>query len=515
MSGRVPSLPVEIIAQILEDADSPATLYNAALSSRQWYDIAVPYLYRRIDIDSRDRHPNGILKRFLLLFLRRPELAAHVRHFSIRPAWEDSRPGGRTTPLKQSLEEALSNAEDLEVEIRDAVARASHSDEEHVNWLEEIEVEDTTLALLLPLFTRLETLDLEYTFTSCVERMLQRAGQREKPFDSQPAFVSLHSLLWAHSDNKYGGEFAVGPFLFPSIQTVYLHRVGSGDDDAPDKNLACVGQGTSQCTHLELKDCRLNVGDTKTLLSIPKRLKTFIYEVSGGHLSYCSVSFPALRDALEVHKDTLEDLWIDIVHDGILWVEEMDDTLPFTSLQNFSRLRRLRIAPDFVFGTQSEGVDRRHDRNKRLLDLLPPSIEVLHITHGDEYGIMLDGFRAEDNLSTVYDGLELVLSNKSALPLLQKIILDTSLPTIRKQPHGSRLTSLQQTARSIDVQFLLRDNHGDKKFEDYQARIERKWGMDAIVEWKPCGSLLNSVPIYESIELQQLQQSNYRGISVN
>ena len=507
----LPSLPVELVSHILAKVKSRETLKNATLCSKAFHDIAIPHLYDCVNIHAdvnNDDELHAIIRKSTIHFLRNPALAAHVRHFSIRPAFEDDLLNYQNPP-KQSLDEILAASTDLEDEIKEAIKEASHSDEEHAKWLEDNKCDDALLALLLPLFTKVETLDIEEPISpQYVDRMLQRAGRKEKPFDKKPAFKRLHSFTWVHNDNTCGGSFASGPFMFPSVTSMYFHRMASSDeDDEPESGLKEIEYGASSCTHLELADCRLNDADTRILLAIPKELKSFIYEFGWGHLAYCNISFQTLRTALEQHKDSLEDLAIDFGFDGIEWIEP-DVTLPMKSFSEFSKLRKIRIAPDFVFGvttaeqeaSPTETLGRRYER---LLDFLPPTIEYLNISHGNDFKISMDGTSHEmpDKISTLYKAIEHIFLNKETIPELKKIVLDTSLSRIKED--GDRLTELLKLADSIGLELVIQNNWGDKKWGMYGERVERKWGFDEDIVWQDCSSGCHARPIFEVFELQR------------
>ena len=218
MSQSLTSLPTELVSRIFSHA-TKETLKNAVLCSRDWYEIVVPHLYHRLQITTEDTAPNA-LQALTALILRKPELGAHVRHFIVRPAFDDNGPYREEATAKESISETLTQAKDLDAPIKDAIKTTSHSDDEHARWLEDINCEDALLAVLIPLFKRLETLDLEVGISPYyVPRTLWRIGRGEKPFDEQPTLTRLHSILWAHNDNKYGGSKYTSSSQF--IGTVY------------------------------------------------------------------------------------------------------------------------------------------------------------------------------------------------------------------------------------------------------------------------------------------------------
>ncbi|KAF2738063.1 hypothetical protein EJ04DRAFT_574049 [Polyplosphaeria fusca] len=484
--AAVPSLPVELTSRILELVDSKSTLLNAALCSQQWYDIATPHLYNHVHLAGDDSE--GAVTAAVKLFLRKPDLAAYVHHLAVRPAIDNG-------PIDQNenitLSEALAQAGDLDDMFKDAIAHDSRCDKDQIRLLNNARNADGLLALLIPRLSNLETLDLETPISpGCVQRMLQFAGANEERFAEEPALAHLHSLVWVYDDNKYGGNIIANPLLLPSMRSLFLHRIGSGDEEV-DEELQNIGHGTSACTHIEMKDCRFNDTDIKNYIAAPKRLSTFIYELGWGHLSYCSPSFAAIRDALECQKDSLEDLWLDYGFDGIEWyAEDTNENDAMKSIRHFSQLKRLRIAGNFVFGaSESAENEEEQTRCRRLQEFLPPSLEILHFTHGDDQGEML------------YKALEHVLEECNIrTPKLREVVLDTSLPRIKDD--GLRLASILRLAESANVNFKLVNNWGDQKYQMYDQRVEHKWGMDEDLEWAECTSGCNSIPIFETVDLQ-------------
>jgi hypothetical protein len=496
MSSPIPELPVELIANIFEHTDPrclKTTLKNAALVSKKWHNIAIPFLYRRIDINTLSlefpRNKPSKLRTLTALFLRNPDLANYVRHFSLRPRWNSGNPHDRKT--ERSLEELRARVADTE--IANAIADASHSDKEQAIWLEQWQTEDSLLALLLPCLTKLETLDLGFDKfrASFVERMLHRAAQRRKPFDKRPAFERLHSFVFPYWDSHHGGHLTGIPFTLPSVRSVFFHGICSGeyvDDPAGDKverGFTRIKPRTSSCTHLELKQCRLSPPDLKAILSLPIALKTFIYKVGWGYLAWCRNSFTALREALDSQKATLETLELNFVTGIQWWPPEMDETSPMASLREFPVLKRLRVAPDFVFGTASEAGGRRY---KRLLEFLPSGLEVLHIAHGDKFASMIvpDNMQEvpqEENLDTLYRGVVHVYENKEAIvPSLSKVVFDSVGTNITGD--WGQFARIFELAEATKVPFILRVPHTQSK--PFPSHGEAStWGWDRSIKWMP------------------------------
>ncbi|KAF2187135.1 hypothetical protein K469DRAFT_686334 [Zopfia rhizophila CBS 207.26] len=285
---------------------------------------------------------------------------------------------------KHSVKEALALRSDLKDEIKAAIKDVSHSDEEDAKWLEKME--DSP----------------EY-----VPRMLWRMGRGEKPYDSQPALTHLHSIVWAHDDNKYEGSLAAGCFAIPSVRAVYLHRMSSYDDSSTaDKRLSMIEHGSSACAHTEMHDCRLNEADIG------------------------NTDFGVIRDALQAHHEDLEDFWLDYGLEGIEWLEEVDNIAPMWTFKDFSKLRRFRIAPDFIFGANPSQVEEQ-DRDKWLLDFLPSSIKIIQLAHCDEYREIL--FKALEHL---------LVNNHTRVPSLSEMTLEITVLAISSLRFSGLLIAL-------------------------------------------------------------------------
>jgi hypothetical protein len=495
----VPSLPVELISRILEVLDSKTTLFNAALCSKQWYDVAAPHMYCSLQLaGTQDTYEptspslmssTGSIEAALKLFLRKPHLGAYVRHLAVRPAFHDGDIGQENKDL--TLEEARRRAKDLDTLIQDAVAHDAPSEKDHAKLLNRALCTDGLLALLIPRLPKLETLDLEIPISpGFVQDLLDCAGTKKAPFETEPVLTHLHSIVWAHDDNKYGGSMLASPLLLPSLKSLFLHRIGT-NMDGPNTQLASIERQTSACTHLEFKDCRFCEEDIKNYLSVPRQLSTFVYEVGWGHLAYCSTSFTALRDGLECQKDHLENLWLDYGFDGIEWMDDLDEHAPMKSMKSFSKLKHLRIAGDYVFGGNlSEEEAAAEDRRRMLPDFLPATLETLHITHGDEHSELL------------YRAFDYVIEEKEVqrVPGLRTITLDTSLLRIKED--GARLAGIIRQAQRAGIEFRLINNWGDQKWKMYDKRVESKWGFNEDIEWMECNSGCHKQPPFEVVDLQ-------------
>ncbi|OCK95640.1 uncharacterized protein K441DRAFT_658354 [Cenococcum geophilum 1.58] len=492
MGGEVPYLAVELISRILESCTSKATVAVAARCSRQWYDIAMPLLYHRVNINNPQSYElrKSYLKSLAVLFLSKPNIAAHVRHFSLRPGFSDG------PEWKSGVE--LNGDGDwdsaLLEKIQEAIASISCSDEERATWLKEADCDDTFLALLLPTLPNLVSLDLMGPiYAKYMERMLWRFGTGA---ERGSAFTNLKSLFWTYEQamcTPTGAIINPGIFAMPFIKRIYLHQVHGGYGDEVDERLAQFSPRTSTCTHLELRDCRFHPSDVQNLFLMPKALSTFIYDIGRDQLYYCTVSFSTIRQGLEHHKETLEELCLDYYHGGIeLEPGMLDDPSPMTPLNEFLRLKRLKIAPVFILG-MSLPPETAHaaDQYLRILDFLPKSIKQLQLTHCEE----------PDNLQILLDALANILIKKvTHVPTLHQIIVEIDFSIVEKL--ADEFARILKLAEDVGTNIVLLNNFGCSEDKGRSKRVERKWGFDEDIEWKECYEFVNYRPIYEAIDVQ-------------
>lgn len=484
MGGEVPYLAVELISRILESCISKATVAVAARCSRQWYDIAMPLLYYRVNVKNPQYSRKSYLKSLAVLFLSKPNIAAYVRHFSLRLGFGDG-------PEWESSEERDSA---LLEKIQEAITSISCSDEERATWLKEADCDDTFLALLLPTLPNLVSLDLmgpgyaEYT-----ERMLWRFGTGA---ERDSAFTNLKSLFWTYQQvacKPAGAIISPGIFAMPSIKRIHLHHAIGGYLDKVDKRLAQFSPRTSTCTNLELRDCRFHPSNVQNLFLIPKALSTFIYDIGRDQFYYCTVSFSTIRQGLEHHKETLEELCLDYCHGSIkLEPGILDDSSPITPLNEFLRLKRLKIAPVFILGISlPPGTAHAADRYLRILDFLPKSIKQLQLTHCKE----------PDNLQILLNALANILIKKvTHVPTLHQIVVEINFSLVEKL--ANEFARILKLAEDVGTNIVLLNNFGCSEDKGRSKRVERKWGFNEDIEWKKCYKFVNYRPIYEAINMQ-------------
>jgi hypothetical protein len=332
-------------------------------------------------------------------------------------------------------------------ETRISIKNTSHSQIEESDWLKDYFVNDCLLALLLPKFTYLETLDLAHRppeegsqlRLSRVEIMLERAARKQRPFKTQPAFEKLHSFVWISDIADETAPVANAPFMFPSIRSVFWFDIN------PDAGLPIISNPrSSTCTHLELRDWLGSYQHIEEVLLIPKALKTFTCRGSN-----------TTQESLDTQKESLEDVW--------LWVdwEEMPPCL-----QDFSKLRRLCF--------EICNVDYTAYPVTWLLDVLPPGLRALCIQS--------DCHKRPD---CFYVALKHVMLHKdSAVPWLTELSLK---PTLFWEKGADPSTYIISQAENEAIQ--LAESVGISLFIPYGWECEavsQRWGWDEDIEWQPC-----------------------------
>ena len=487
-------LPPETLSIVFGFANR-GSLFDLCLCNKSFYEIAIPYLYKSIDLSCDHMETPIIGFRPLTCFLlRKPWVAKNVKHLSIRYSWEDS----RERPV------VYEDPRDPEPEIKDAIEDTAQSDEEKAKWLEDARLpvfEDCIMPLFLAQLTNLETLDMEIPMRpQYVTRQLERVGRREHPYDKKPTLQNLRSIMAAFGDNKYGlePEHVAWIFYLPRIRDVYLHRFGSPRDDednedGDERGSITLPKRTSTCRSIEIRDCKLTARDLTNLLHSCERVETFGYEIGEGFLSEASLDWPAIRDALAAHKETLRDMRLEqLDHGNLKAVPSFDDDLgPMESLKDFPALKRVEIDTFFLFGLDE---DDMQTGEKRLAQFLPRNIVDLKITHADE------------NPDAVVQNLNVLLAQKDTeFQELARVFIRCDEDCFSNRD----LKTLSQTAEGKGVQ--LKAEHWlipemiDEEVSIHEAMSqrppERKWGFDGDVEWLECSSGCNRGKNYAAYDL--------------
>lgn len=567
MMTSISDLPPELLSRICEFIPSQSTLAKLVRCSHQLCGVALPHLYRSIEL-SRTSWKDELchLEIITALLVRQPELGRSVRHLGIH---ENSRsslhaPGAQLSPEienaarllsqqvglisvdhpdtvgrdgKGSPAEANEQVFEIESELEDEFLEVG-SDADYSDWstTEGSEDEDDdsetdmptnvdgalklarssksfrealTLAILIRSLPRLASIDLELLEPFC----LRFVHYFIRSTVGSSMLSNVTTACFGSSRPERHLELWRDLFTLPGLESVYLHRVLAMRNRETLKPATDLQAHSLNITHLELRQCRISPFELRRILAAPKALKTFIYDI-GEIISESEpiflISYRSVREALEQQKDSLEQIWIDYPHDY-----EFDEwgagnyTRPMGSFSAFTKLRQFRVASTYLFGFVA---DTDPDR---LRDSLPEQLETLHLTHGDE-----------DEELTV--GLRKLLEAKQQgrFPDLKELSVDVSVPWLIRHgnpPHADQsrfnkevMMQLTSMAEGAGVRMSILNNVSQTRTMDLLRRIqaarvgwtgperkESRWGFDGEVDWPRRMSGCMQKPDYPELKIDE------------
>lgn len=426
MATSLASLPCELVSGVLDNITSQATLCKLARCSRQLQLCTIPHLYRHVTVREKiekgsDREEH--LKNLAALLIRRPELANLVRSFSfhlIRRPWTKLDWAKTEYALEQLQQAGAENPEESHDQAWVTPRNASSlSAQEKLKCLGQFSHDhksyhDFILALLLPTLLKVEkvVLHMQSSYdTHYLEEIIRRAAYRETPFDVQPPFQALtalvlspdclllRSLVLAASLLKLPAmqEISGGFGTLRNNQRSYTMMTDANRGLPADESLIELDSSSSTLTSLSLAPYRLWPAELGHVLRVPKSLKALSFK-------FCPpliMDFTCIRQALKPQESCLEILSFDtILPSG--W--GLVSPWPLTSFISFNNLKVFKSAAFFFVRGDDD----------RLIDIFPPSLETLHVTH----------FQA--SFHGVLEALVHLLTQKSCqqIPSLTSLVLE-------------------------------------------------------------------------------------------
>lgn len=428
MSNSLTDLPPELLTRILANVASQATLYNLARSSRDLYHFTIPHLYRSITIREKTwagEMWNENLHKLTSLLIRKPDLARHVRNFTLQ-----------TVKSKLVLSQSSASGDAHHSEESDAITKPGKVDpafkaavrawnlfkEEENDWLTALSEprechHGSFLALLLPALPKLEKLVISLGIWDDIHHLkgvIKLAVRKEKRFGIQLPFQALTVFVCPQNQfnkkEKYSINFLVALLKLPAIREI------SGGFSARYKNPVKIDSSSSSLTHLDLAAYAVGKADLAQVLRAPKALKSLFY----------TVCMPTAFESVDIHHALrtqgphLETLSLDYdvyqYHEQYLAMStvpaiiELGYFKPLKSFNNFNSLRVFKIAALILLTTE---YGTNHDR---LINFFPPSLELLHLT------------RFQGRFKGLLENLEHLLASKSShhISSLRKLILEES-----------------------------------------------------------------------------------------
>ncbi|GIJ89209.1 hypothetical protein Asppvi_008139 [Aspergillus pseudoviridinutans] len=361
-----PSLSNDVLLLIGEFLEDHQDRYNLLFVCRHFHELFRRLVYRYAALKDCSQ-----TRSFLRAALRHPELARAVRALDLS--------GWRTR--SESYESTSVAAEEMEV-FRNWAQEISHSDEEYVQWEQDLQqdVDEAWIALLLPLVRNVQQLRLVYPKENrYLDRMMQRAVQREKPFDSQPAFRALRDVSLGHLNDTLDSKGTYAPsqvlpfFQLPSMRAVTVDSVieSTSTDEQPQPE-----PSVSSVSEIVLNSSSGAKGMT-SIIAACSALRSFKYQHSDGHLLAEGYQPAAFYRSLSASKDTLHTLWLDScgVHlpFTIAGANETHDEW-FGSLADFTNLKDVRIRLPNLLDIRYQA-----EPTVPLTEVLPAGVESLYV----------------------------------------------------------------------------------------------------------------------------------------
>ncbi|RLM02032.1 hypothetical protein CFD26_109155 [Aspergillus turcosus] len=362
-----PSLSNDVLLLIGEFLEDHQDRYNLLFVCHHFHDLFRPLVYRYAALKDCSQ-----TRSFLSAALRHPELARAVRALDLS-GWRT-----RSEPYESTSMPAV----DMEL-FRNWAQEISYSDEEYVQWEQDLQQDDgeAWIALLLPLVRNVQQLRLVYPKENrYLDRMMQRAVQREKPFDTQPAFRALREVSLGHLDDTPDSKGTylpsqVLPFLqLPSMRAIAVDSIieSTSADEQPQPQQSPA----SSVSEIVLNTSSGAKGMT-SIIAACSALRSFKYQHSDGHLLAEGYQPAAFYRSLSASKHTLHTLWLDScgVHlpFTIAGANETHDEW-FGSLADFTNLKDVRIRLPNLLDIRYQA-----EPSVPLAEVLPTGVESLYV----------------------------------------------------------------------------------------------------------------------------------------
>lgn len=292
---------------------------------------------------------------------------------------------------------------------REIVGKVSHSTEEQIQWQRDLKrgKSDAWHGLLLLLVNNLRRLYVASP-DKYFWRVIQRAVDREKPFNAMPGFILLQEV--EISCYPLTSSTLLPLFRFPSMRVLRCKSVCDPNDDESGKHPSQLPlSGTSTIRHLELTWSASNYA-VRDLISSCANLECFEFDSSG--------QMGELFEPLSLAKKNLRSLW-NIRNSR--FPESSWRDMRFRSLADFSELREIRLPLESLLDISGPG-DSQVGVGTSLVEILPPLVEWL---------CLMDCKR--EQLATLIPGLHGLVSVKNTrVPFLARLDIEgsfISLPT--------------------------------------------------------------------------------------
>ncbi|RYO32291.1 hypothetical protein AA0113_g11755 [Alternaria arborescens] len=516
-------LPTELLEQVLSFAPRDS-LPSLCLTSRDFNRIATPFLYSGIDLKETHHLPA-----LAYLMFTSPAHAALVESFIVPDTW--ARTG------EKSRDWSWPGLKDTEVQsVLKAKSAAFTSSEEEANELygkiSSGESEDAIMAVLLACLPKLRRLDFRVStgkapadsktvspvsrndhvdfrllWPKIMNKLRSRCGftkEANRSVTSNPSQVVQLPAVSHHIDimvrftgpvRRYSNYtlHLANFFHLPNVRSIYGWRLGDMGDppDLEDaKNpFATLPPQSCPVEYIELRRSQLHKDHFQLMMdaTIPGKLKTFSYEIGDRSWSWCGTDHYSIMKSLQPHYESLEGLSLSYDEAYLSHDKRIRDNAPPCSFRSFVALKRLRVAPLYIWHHRT--LFRQHtwqrSSQERLCSVLPENLEELWITRTHDHITRVGARNGEFSFVSdcLLPALHHVVQNKwSALPKLR--LLRIEFPLLEwKDEWFDEIASICELAavKGIRTTIILCDMF----YEGSPFTIERPWGWNEDIEWEP------------------------------
>ncbi|KAH6876292.1 hypothetical protein BKA58DRAFT_138597 [Alternaria rosae] len=502
------------------------TLPNLCRVSKQLNRIATPHLYANVSLRS-DIGGDGDLRHLLplahKLFLS-PALAALVKSFALPDGWAGCNEAERLAGFEVKPWPDLGTPETeqlLRQMCYDYVQDGEGPERLYKKmYAADAEVVITVLVANLP---NVHKLDLNFGDSRGHEffcSMVKSSGRRLRAMEAASLGPPGHTwsltapltkpmdVLITESDDgdiKYLESF----FHLPYLRSLYAFKFGDGVySGMAESPFALLRPRSCSVQYIELRGSTLAEDTLQYLMkaTIPEKLKTFLYEM-GGPLTLRSAHLPHLMQCLEDHQDHLETLALSYEELGGQTTFERAgwdadaDMQPVVSFTLFRSLRRLRIAPEMIWGHTHNDINSRDvvealKTRDMFWKALPESLEEFWLTRSKRQwvpGLPDDGidFVPHILIPALY---RLVEQSSEQCPHLRSIRIEL-LPYDWETEWLDLLAEFCQAADARGIHCTILFLHKYHKLGPFYKftqtyQVERGWGWNEDVDWSeiPCNA---------------------------
>ncbi|KAE8154279.1 hypothetical protein BDV25DRAFT_135969 [Aspergillus avenaceus] len=395
MPSLIEQLEPENTIFLVKYIDNKNDLCTLCRCSTGLRDIFEPVLYSKIEIPLF--HFNLHIPLVQKICRSRP-VANYVQHLTL--GWHHSCPNHGDSwdktddetvwPVYQHRVRGVDNIIDSDLTEK-MLKKICETEGERSRWQMHLRAgcDEAWMALLLSRVSNIQTLTLHTNQARLLQRILVKAGQRQRPFNTRVPFESLHTvrLDGSYQSSAIDSDLLLPFFYFPAVSVVKassilecpLIKQTPYNDFAGRTNPAC------RVSEIEIMDGFGCDEGLYKLISVCQKLSKFTFRAGALRDYYLKDMFiaKAFRHSLLLARDTLTSLHLSFapsykssreMHRGSISNIVRDD-LPFGSFRQFHVLERLYIRHRNLvnFGTGD------YNGHLPLVQMLPRSLRWLTI----------------------------------------------------------------------------------------------------------------------------------------